>query len=131
MIRRPPRSTRTDTLFPYTTLFRSSRHRYFARAEGIPGPGGRPWRDTTIRGHRQRGTGLLNNELYIGRLVWNRLAYVKDPQTGKRRSRRNAPEALVVEEVPELRIVDDALWRRAKARQEEMDRKSTGLKSSN
>src|SRR3546814_14278938 len=27
MIRRPPRSTRTDTLFPYTTLFRSPRHR--------------------------------------------------------------------------------------------------------
>src|SRR3546814_2058458 len=26
MIRRPPRSTRTDTLFPYTTLFRSQRH---------------------------------------------------------------------------------------------------------
>src|SRR3546814_15642688 len=26
MIRRPPRSTRTDTLFPYTTLFRSKRH---------------------------------------------------------------------------------------------------------
>src|SRR3546814_19934767 len=27
MIRRPPRSTRTDTLFPYTTLFRSFGHR--------------------------------------------------------------------------------------------------------
>src|SRR3546814_8957593 len=27
MIRRPPRSTRTDTLFPYTTLFRSDRYR--------------------------------------------------------------------------------------------------------
>src|SRR3546814_10573085 len=27
MIRRPPRSTRTDTLFPYTTLFRSADHR--------------------------------------------------------------------------------------------------------
>src|SRR3546814_17094798 len=27
MIRRPPRSTRTDTLFPYTTLFRSIRRR--------------------------------------------------------------------------------------------------------
>src|SRR3546814_6717757 len=26
MIRRPPRSTRTDTLFPYTTLFRSGLH---------------------------------------------------------------------------------------------------------
>src|SRR3546814_17858274 len=29
MIRRPPRSTRTDTLFPYTTLFRSPRRRDF------------------------------------------------------------------------------------------------------
>src|SRR3546814_6832121 len=29
MIRRPPRSTRTDTLFPYTTLFRSRRGRRF------------------------------------------------------------------------------------------------------
>src|SRR3546814_10670895 len=28
MIRRPPRSTRTDTLFPYTTLFRSSGRRF-------------------------------------------------------------------------------------------------------
>src|SRR3546814_4298999 len=27
MVRRPPRSTRTDTLFPYTTLFRSERSR--------------------------------------------------------------------------------------------------------
>src|SRR3546814_20538812 len=31
MIRRPPRSTRTDTLFPYTTLFRS--HRGFGRVD--------------------------------------------------------------------------------------------------
>src|SRR3546814_10249856 len=30
MIRRPPRSTRTDTLFPYTTLFRSTRLHVFA-----------------------------------------------------------------------------------------------------
>src|SRR3546814_8863824 len=29
MIRRPPRSTRTDTLFPYTTLFRSINHSTF------------------------------------------------------------------------------------------------------
>src|SRR3546814_8832827 len=31
MIRRPPRSTRTDTLFPYTTLFRSRRSSSRAR----------------------------------------------------------------------------------------------------
>src|SRR3546814_12903437 len=31
MVRRPPRSTRTDTLFPYTTRFRSHHHRCAAR----------------------------------------------------------------------------------------------------
>src|SRR3546814_11045951 len=33
MIRRPPRSTRTDTLFPYTTLFRASHYGFNA---GVP-----------------------------------------------------------------------------------------------
>src|SRR3546814_14495429 len=32
MIRRPPRSTRTDTLFPYTTLFRSQRRQQHCRS---------------------------------------------------------------------------------------------------
>src|SRR3546814_9926819 len=34
MIRRPPRSTRTDTLFPYTTLFRSEGLAWRRHAEG-------------------------------------------------------------------------------------------------
>src|SRR3546814_19793475 len=40
MIRRPPRSTRTDTLFPYTTLFRSPRTRALrgVRRGGRAGP---------------------------------------------------------------------------------------------
>src|SRR3546814_9951522 len=33
MIRQPPRSTRTDTLFPYTTLFRSCRHQVADRPD--------------------------------------------------------------------------------------------------
>src|SRR3546814_2021046 len=38
MIRRPPRSTRTDTLFPYTTLFLSSpRHATPSRQHAVPG----------------------------------------------------------------------------------------------
>src|SRR3546814_9500258 len=37
MIRRPPRSTRTDTLFPYTTLFRSPFHRSGSFLMGIEG----------------------------------------------------------------------------------------------
>src|SRR3546814_5652964 len=82
MIRRPPRSTRTDTLFPYTTLFRSAgnRHRQFpepaysanaassaASAPAIVTPGtvrrARAWSsspasplDPRRRGHRARVT---------------------------------------------------------------------------
>src|SRR3546814_2902094 len=49
MIRRPPRSTRTDTLFPYTTLFRSRprRTRLFV-------PEGRPARHAYGAGGRKR-----------------------------------------------------------------------------
>src|SRR3546814_470501 len=39
MIRRPPRSTRTDTLFPYTTLFRSTASGFAAMAAGGRKPG--------------------------------------------------------------------------------------------
>ena len=88
--------------------------------EGIPGPDGALWTDSTLRGHAARGTGLINNELYIGRLVWNRLRYVKDPATGKRVSRINPRDKWITTEVPELRIVDDALWQATKARQSEL-----------
>src|SRR3546814_9320303 len=47
MIRRPPRSTRTDTLFPYTTLFRSHRD-LFAGARLQPA-GRRPARSVVAR----------------------------------------------------------------------------------
>jgi site-specific DNA recombinase len=89
-------------------------------AEGVPGPDGRDWRDTTIRGQLDRGTGLLNNALYAGRLEWNRCAYVKDPRTGKRVARPNPRAQWEIVPVTELRIVDDALWGAVKARQEEV-----------
>ena len=59
-------------------------------ARRIPAPRGGAWSASTLNGNRARGTGILNNEMYIGRLVWNRLSYAKDPETGKRRSRANA-----------------------------------------
>ena len=92
-------------------------------AEGVPGPSGKLCTDSTIRDHAKRGTGLINNELYVGRLIWNRLHYVKNPETGKRVSRINPPEEWVVTEVPELRIVDDDLWRAVKDRQGEITEK--------
>jgi hypothetical protein len=78
--------------------------------DGIPGPQGAAWGFSTIYGNRQRGTGILNNELYIGRVIWNRLRYVKDPDTGKRISRLNPEDQWVRVEAPELRIVDQEMW---------------------
>src|SRR3546814_16140890 len=52
MIRRPPRSTRTDTLFPYTTLFRSLQL-VMAGERYVPDnvlSSGQPWRDAEMTG---------------------------------------------------------------------------------
>ena len=92
--------------------------------DGIPGPFGRSWGDTTIRGHACRGNGVVNNELYAGVLVWNRQRFIKDPNTGKRVSRPNSEAKWIRTEVPELRIVDDELWHRVKLRQAELARHS-------
>ena len=74
--------------------------------DGIPGPFGNAWGPSTIHGNPKRGNGILNNELYVGRLVWNRQRFVKDPDTGKRVSRLNPQCEWVIQDVPELRIVD-------------------------
>ncbi len=85
--------------------------------EGIAGPGGRSWGDTTIRGQADRGTGLLNNTVYNGLLSWNRCSYVKDPRTGLRVARINPPNQWEEVAVPELRIVHPELWQAVKTRQ--------------
>jgi site-specific DNA recombinase len=90
--------------------------------EGIPGPRGGQWDASTINGNAARGTGILNNELYVGRLVWNRLRYVKDPTTGRRISRPNPPDRLIVQEVPELRLVPQDDWNAVKDRQRSLKR---------
>src|SRR3546814_19488797 len=61
MIRRPPRSTRTDTLFPYTTLFRSPEHdhRTGRDATVLPFPGG----DVSRRGLITRILGNLRGDV--------------------------------------------------------------------
>ena len=83
-------------------------------AEGIPSPRGGAWNASTINGSRQRRNGILNNELYIGRLVWNRQRFVKDPETGKRLSRPNPKSEWIVSDVPELSIIDDDTWQKTK-----------------
>jgi site-specific DNA recombinase len=90
--------------------------------DGIPSPrsggkGSGTWSFSTISGNWKRGTGILNNELYAGKLVWNRQHFIKDPDSGKRQARMNPASDWIIEEVPHLRIIDDVLWARVKARQ--------------
>jgi site-specific DNA recombinase len=84
---------------------------------GIPAPAGGDWGFSTINGNAKRGNGVLNNEMYVGRIVWNRQRFIKDPDTGKRQARPNPQSEWIVREVPDLRILDDELWNAAKARQ--------------
>ncbi|MDO5527905.1 MAG: recombinase family protein, partial [Paracoccus sp. (in: a-proteobacteria)] len=97
--------------------------------EKVPGPRGGPWGSSTINGNRERGTGILNNELYIGRQIWNRLTYAKNPETGKRASRLNPETEWIIADVPELRIIDDELWQRVRDRQGKLNAKESGVPS--
>ncbi len=85
-------------------------------AEGVAPPRGKLWAASTINGNKARHHGILLNELYAGKLVWNRVRMLKDPDTGKRVSRPNPPEEWKRAEVPHLAIVDDALFDEATTR---------------
>jgi site-specific DNA recombinase len=90
--------------------------------EGIPCPSGSAWGQSTINGNRQRGTGILNNHLYIGELIWNRQRYIKDPSTGKRVPRFNPESQWIRQSVPHLRIISDEVWQAARMRQTLLDK---------
>src|SRR3546814_4635655 len=97
-------------------------------AEGVTGPKGRAWRDPSIRGDVRRGTGILNNELYVGVRVWNHKHSVKDPSTGKDVTRLNPESEWIRNAVPELRIVSDALWEAVKRQQQMLAERYASVK---
>ena len=88
--------------------------------EKIPAPAGGLWAETTIRGHAKRHSGVLRNDIYRGKLIWNRQRFIKDPRTGKRVPRVNPESQWVMQDVPELRIVSDELWDNAQRRFEKI-----------
>src|SRR3546814_1988542 len=76
MIRRPPRSTRTDTLFPYTTLFRSADHRVRLRrrrrhrAGAVPAAARRPGAEPHHRVRSEEHTSELQSLMRISYAVF-------------------------------------------------------------
>jgi site-specific DNA recombinase len=85
----------------------------------VPSPGSH-WRNRTVRrASGWMGSGvraLLRNPLYAGKLVWNRTAWVKDPDSGRRITKARPASEHVSHDMPELRIIDVALWDRVQAR---------------
>jgi site-specific DNA recombinase len=58
-------------------------------AEGVAAPRGALWRASTITGHRQRRNGILYNDLYSGRILFNRQRFERDPDSRRRVARPN------------------------------------------
>ena len=98
-------------------------------AEGIDPPGARwanrktkaarTWSATAISGSRKRGLGILNNERYIGRLVWNRSQWLRDPDRETRVRRERGEQEWVITQCEDLRIVPQELWDEVKRCQQE------------
>jgi site-specific DNA recombinase len=98
--------------------------------EGVPSPGTswnrtavgphakrqRKWVASAINGDARRGVGILNNERYVGRIVWGRFKW----RRGAADSSKRTPSLIddrsqwVTREEPRLRIVSDELWQRVK-----------------
>ncbi|MHC2464880.1 recombinase family protein [Bradyrhizobium embrapense] len=82
----------------------------------IAPPSGLRWNASTIQGSAQRGNGILQNEIYIGQIVWNKVSMVKDPTTGKRLSRPNPASKHKRVDAPHLRIISDETWAAARGK---------------
>ena len=77
----------------------------------IPTPDGlEVWRDTTIRGHHLRSTGILRNRIYDGVYSWNKQQFKRNPDTERRVSFVNAMDERTECVVEDLRIIPRELW---------------------
>jgi DNA invertase Pin-like site-specific DNA recombinase len=83
---------------------------------GIPAPRPSGWHAASLHGYLVRGTGMLNNPIYVGRYRWNRSRREKDPDTGYATHIMRPSSEWVETAAPHLRIIDDALWQQVQAR---------------
>jgi site-specific DNA recombinase len=98
--------------------------------QGVPSPGASwkrdsrrkdgKWLASTLYGDPGRGLGILHNELYRGVRVWNRSRREIHPETTEYVFRRRPESEHVRVPVPQLRIVSDELWERARRREDAM-----------
>ena len=85
-------------------------------AQRVPAARGRTWAVSALYGSPAKGSGILNNEVYIGRIIWNRSQWTKDPDTGRRQRLDRPREEWKVAERPDLAIVSVELWAQVRRR---------------
>lgn len=83
-------------------------------------PRGVYWGISTLLGNKKTLTGILNNEIYLGKYYWNRSHFKRNPLTAKMHRFKKVPEEWIVFNNPELRIISDALWNKVKSRQRQI-----------
>ncbi len=78
------------------------------------------WVSSAIYGDVKRGTGILANPIYIGQVIWNRSKWTRSAADSSiRRQVQNPPNEWISRQDERLRIVSDALWEKAQARQKD------------
>src|SRR3546814_20074758 len=114
MIRRPPRSTRTDTLFPYTTLFRTDPVEVKRGLEGAPEDEHSRYIEADVKGLRVASIYLPKGNPQPGPKFDYTLRWMK-------RLRDRAPEILA-EEIPAV-LVGDSKRKAGRREGKERERK--------
>src|SRR3546814_11637225 len=110
MIRRPPRSTRTDTLFPYTTLFRADSR--FCSHHGFDADAIENAFIRNMRGGKIRGGSTISQQTAKNAFLWQNGGFF-----------RKGLEAWFT-------ILIENLWGKKRIMEVHLDRKSTRLNSS-
>ena len=96
----------------------------------IPSPRNSTWSASALHGDPEKGTGLLNNPLYIGKYIWNRSRWDRHPDTKRRFRRIRSKEDWVETDLTELQIIPQELWDAVKKRQAIQRQKSLATRES-
>ena len=94
--------------------------------EGVRSPAGKGWNQSSINGRREAGYGILNNHIYAGEIVWNRVSERHCPDTGRVLRRLNPKEDWVINQAPEMRIVPQEIWDAVKKKQANLSHGGSG-----
>ena len=78
--------------------------------DGIPAPRGGLWKRNALMGGAKKQEGILRNEIYTGKIIFNRSTTVRDPVTNRKRQIPTPESEWMKKEVPHLRILSEAQW---------------------